>query len=157
MSSTGYEVRKEYVDAFVNRVIPDIRKIMADHNIKAVAVCGLSGMAWSALLTLHGIPVIVVRKKQDTDNHGTKIAYPGGLWPYFRETQEDPNINVLFLDDLIDSGKTREWVIKSFEDDTMKKHHVTVLASLMLHGSTENTYTLYPNRVHGLADYRYRS
>lgn len=157
MSCTGYEVRKEYVDAFVKRVIPDIRKIMEAHDIKAVAVCGLSGVSWTALLTLHGIPVIHVRKKQDTDNHGAKIAYPERMHPYFREYGEDPNLNVLFLDDLIDSGRTRQWVIQSFEDTPQIKHHVTVVASLTLQFSNEPTFTLYPNRVHGLADYRYRS
>ena len=85
-------------------------------NAKCVVVCGMSGAVIGAVVsTLTDLPMVIVRKQKE-DTHS-----------WYREQGNSSAIgngNYVIIDDLIDSGKTVDWIV---ERTSRANHHDLII------------------------------
>lgn len=151
MSCTKREFSKPFVQAFVSRGIPDIKRAMEEQGAEVLVVTGTSGMAWAALLAFHGITVIQVRKDDDMRHHGSTVELDFDTM-YERVMIKTEPVKALFFDDLIASGGTFSHV-----QDKLRNTSIEFVGVFLYDGLQYPEMKLYPNRDKRLANYAYRS
>ena len=95
------------LDSVVTKAAARITDHFADEEYSAIVCTGISGLIVSpSIAMILNKKLVVVRKPDDTSNH-SKLAFEGYL------TSDD---DWIFLDDFVDTGSTRDYVITTLRN-----------------------------------------
>lgn len=123
-SAVGYS--HEQMESAAQWVARHGRRVLKEAMADAFVVTGTSGVVMAgAVLALADMPMLMVRKDQDTHNHGSRYEMMGALGQGEWSTTVS---RVVLLDDLIATGATFKRIAAQCRD------HECELVGAMLYG-----------------------